>query len=434
MILIPILVVIVLSLLRPITNASPDPSGQTSAGAVLRGPTEVGEPAGADSPTPAAATSETVANPPETPLAEQEGAGSPANEKTGSQPAASDGAKTTTSKDPGGFRWTIAEYWPDSKVEWGRAVVLLGTIIFAGVAARGLPSWWWVYARVGGIRAALLATGEDGKVAAPYFESLAGFVRSLLPARRESAELREASLPFIQEELKRVLEYLVGAFGRVVVLIDDIDVLPMDAFAHLLQVLRPLSKVHGVSAAVCAPTFWYEALRVGPKGDIHSTLQECFLLEDVDWEEQCEALPTQGAFTAKECAQVKDMFKKRIRPLLEARWKFNGYDEDKGKFVEKVLEVWARMKEDQNLIMTKVVNSLKSVRPTRRDWLRETARLLENPNALPFDILGTKKDRLGRQADLNESKAAYGAGSQVLNVHVEPLKVEGQVVQPPEAA
>ena len=85
-----------------------------------------------------------------------------------------------------------------------------------------------------------------------------GWVASrILPAADHMRVRDQVSEPFVQELTKQTLEECVRSFGRVVILIDDLDALPSEKFHELLRFVRPLSKVGGVRGVLATPLFFH---------------------------------------------------------------------------------------------------------------------------------------------------------------------------------
>lgn len=142
-----------------------------------------------------------------------------------------------------------------------------------------LPEWWTEYVRLRKLFLALRARQDQNAPDLPYFGTLAGIVRGFLPRGDDDEEaVRELSVPMLQEQLKNVLFRVSKVFGRVVFLIDDVDVMPSDRFHALMRIIRPFTKVDGVRCVVAVPTYFFDEFQSSLLGDLHSTARDALLL------------------------------------------------------------------------------------------------------------------------------------------------------------
>ena len=127
--------------------------------------------------------------------------------------------------------------------------------------------------------------------------------------------MHDQTLPFLQNEMQAILERCVQTFRRVVILVDDVDVLPSRQFHELFRVLRPATKVPGVAALVCVPRFFFELVKSPSLGDLHSTVRRCEvvglsdLFEGADKEFAFRADPDRASLLAR----VTELLLSRVR-------------------------------------------------------------------------------------------------------------------------
>src|SRR5205807_9189048 len=97
-----------------------------------------------------------------------------------------------------------------------------------------------------------------------------------------ATDLREMPVPFLEQEVKNLLREQVRAFGSVLILIDDVDVLQNAEFSRLMRMLRPLSKVKHVCAVIAVPKFFYYSFHHDQLNDLHSTARDVYLMGDAN--------------------------------------------------------------------------------------------------------------------------------------------------------
>lgn len=82
-----------------------------------------------------------------------------------------------------------------------------------------------------------------------------------------------------QEALVQICRYSAQLYERVIVLVDDVDILDSKAYPEVLRALRPLIKAgKGVVAVVGVPPSFHHAFRIGLMNDVHSTVRDEILL------------------------------------------------------------------------------------------------------------------------------------------------------------
>ena len=162
--------------------------------------------------------------------------------------------------------WEIGSF-----IEEYTAVVFL-SFLYVGLLAAVffLPRWWENYVK---FRYFALATDNRNFNLNPQLPFFAAFLAQILPSRVAHKELDRLSIPFLQQRLKEVLKLSAESHKRVVILVDDADILPLDQYNNLLRVLRPVSKVKGVSCLIAVPNFFGPLLDSVSLGDAHSTVR-----------------------------------------------------------------------------------------------------------------------------------------------------------------
>jgi hypothetical protein len=262
------------------------------------------------------------------------------------------------------------------------AVLALGgvSIVCIGLAQFLLPKWWWTYGRCQSLADAI--RGRDGQSAPtdlPFGSHVTALARILLPQPAGLPDLRSMDSPFQHQQIKELLRRCAADFGRVVILIDDVDVLPSSEFHELFRLLRPMSKVTGVRCVVCVPLYFYYAIKAESLGDIHSTAQRCLVMGDPDlYSGPAEKFSLRQGLTAHE-------FAKKLRAVLATRLRLKvsgGAHAAKGAAViDHLTERWGAAPAD----WARVKAYLNRVGASRRELIRETARLVDNPRGRPFD-------------------------------------------------
>ncbi len=107
---------------------------------------------------------------------------------------------------------------------------------------------------------------------------LGEYVKALLP-RYGDHELSNEAEARAQQGLQKVMRTLQRLFGRIVVWIDDVDILPSDKYSTVLRALRPLTKAgNGVVAIVAAPMSFYHAFKLKAPNDVHSSVRDAIVL------------------------------------------------------------------------------------------------------------------------------------------------------------
>ncbi len=179
-----------------------------------------------------------------------------------------------------GIDWafsTIAAKWEVSAWTWNFLLPYVITVVCVSVAIVLLPRWWTHYLYFRRLTQEIKSQSEPNFIPVPYLGAL---MAQVLPKNEDAEDLDKISIPFLQQRTKTVLERCVEAFGSVVILVDDADVLPANQFHHLLRVLRPASKVSNVRCVVAVPEFVYDIFKSPNLGDAHSTVRDVVFLGD----------------------------------------------------------------------------------------------------------------------------------------------------------
>jgi hypothetical protein len=167
---------------------------------------------------------------------------------------------------------SVGEHWSTSLLlPYGVSLILLTLAILC------LPRWWDYYLRFQHVRKSVRTAGLSQ---IPQVGNLLGPLGQLLPQRDDPNDIDEQSLPFVQRQAREVLQRAVDAFGSVVLLVDDVDMLPANDFPELLRALRPVIKVPRACCLLAVPLFFYDALQSISTSDLHSTLRQCLVLGD----------------------------------------------------------------------------------------------------------------------------------------------------------
>lgn len=160
----------------------------------------------------------------------------------------------------------------------GASFLFWAFVVSTAVAVISIPRWWDTYLE--------LTQFESSQTAgnAPPFELfgvIGNFLAAFLPRSDNREAVDKTSLPFVQENIKRVFN-LCQCFNNIVVLIDDIDALPQEKHAQLLRIIRPLSKVSKVRCVLSVPIYYYHFMYGDKLTDLNSTLREVLVLGDSD--------------------------------------------------------------------------------------------------------------------------------------------------------
>jgi hypothetical protein len=201
--------------------------------------------------------------------------------------------------------------------------------------------------------------------------------------------------PFQHQQIKELLRLCTNCFGRVVILVDDVDILPSDHFHELFRTLRPIGKVPQVRMVVAVPRYFFNAVRSGSLGDVHSTVRQVYMLGDPDR----YALGVNGDFSLK-----FPEYSREGAPSDELRQFFAEYlwtrlrlpitpDPMPGKEavscdpISFAVGRWCEKcgKDDWDRVKSFMVR----VGASRREIFRETERLLRQSGARPFDFFET---------------------------------------------
>jgi hypothetical protein len=107
--------------------------------------------------------------------------------------------------------------------------------------------------------------------------SVVSSLRSVLP-ETEFRDLGQSTAALLQNELKDLLDDLGFAFERVMLLVDDVDVLPSLHYNDLMRIFRAATKAERVSVVMSVPTVFWHAYCGPRRTDIHSSVRDFWLL------------------------------------------------------------------------------------------------------------------------------------------------------------
>lgn len=102
-------------------------------------------------------------------------------------------------------------------------------------------------------------------------------LHALLP-EVEFRDLGQSTAALLQNELKELLADLGFAFERVLLFVDDVDVLPSSHYNDLMRIFRAATKVERVSVVMSVPTVFWHAYCSPRRNDIHSSVRDFWLL------------------------------------------------------------------------------------------------------------------------------------------------------------
>jgi hypothetical protein len=178
---------------------------------------------------------------------------------------------------PDGNKFALAE-----NQDWYTALVLpfCASILLIGCAIVALPQWWQPYLLFRKLSHQLQAPDDGRLVPLPY---LGAILAQVLPKSEDYEELDKISMPFLQSRTRQVLEQCVRAFGRVVIIVDDVDILPSTQYHELLRLLRPVSKVPGVYCVLAVPGLFHDVWTSSALNDAHSTISQCIVVGDPEF-------------------------------------------------------------------------------------------------------------------------------------------------------
>jgi len=309
------------------------------------------------------------------------------------------------------------------------AVLALEVVWLAalGIAVASLPRWWHTLEWLAACEESLKRKDNQQNVGLeiPGLSGLTGLIHAVLPHASPTPDMSDADSPFRLQLFKELLRDIVAGFGSIVFVIDDVDVLPSACFSDLLRILRPITKVPGAKCVMAVPKYFVNAIESPQLNDVHSTVRRCLLVR-----RPAEASQSLEAFLDGESdptvAQYKAAVDELIWPLVESRFKvpvdLNDFHKNHSKDLERVkdyvLGLWKKKDPSARTVSKADVKQLQyvfnSFRDSRREFLRETDRLLENPERFPFEDKSPKsaKEIIDQLID---GKAIYALSESALN-------------------
>lgn len=253
------------------------------------------------------------------------------------------------------------------------ALSAIGAAIALGIAATSLlPRYWLGFHVARALEVRLAAETAERRVDFGFASVLAAMV-----PHGQSRTLHDSSADFLQNELKVIADQLARAFGRVIVLVDDVDILPSRDYNELMRILRPLIKAdeahQRIVALVAVPTIFWHAYKGPELNDIHSTVKDVWLLGDPAlWETRGKETPYQA--DSEICVRENvfasspwtwhESVVNRLRALMRARAVFPVDWSTQASVIEDALTaIRATSPEDLR-------RCLEDLRPSMREWLR----------------------------------------------------------------
>jgi hypothetical protein len=287
-------------------------------------------------------------------------------------------------------------WFPDQRMEiWWLAVWAFGLV--AANAQLALPDWWELKSRCRGIQEELRRGAAE-----PAGFSLGGFAeiaRLVLPVSSDRPDYGNLETAFLEQEIKGLLRDCAAQFGRVIILVDDVDVLPTDKYGDLMRLLRPLCKVEGTWCLVSVPLPFYRLFRYGLGNDVQSTVQGVWVLgnSDLYWPEW-EKTDGHEPFELKPDSSVRKHLPVLIERLLFTRLKWRGKaaksDDpfDQRSHPDSALTLWLKEfveRWEWRAADSKVRQALNKDHhgPGLRVLLREMERMFARPEVKPFDFI-----------------------------------------------
>lgn len=331
-------------------------------------------------------------------------------------------------------------WMPDRWILWVFIPPLV-LMVFVAISCWRLPRHWNVYGDC--YRTMLSLQRRDSPSAAdlPWIDKFSGLAKSLFPAADETSALNDMDGPFLEEEVKRLLDKIAKAYGRVIILMDDVDAMPNNCFPDFVRLLRPLGKVRNVRCVVAVPRYFYEAYYQPDASDLHSTVTKVVMLADP----YLFHGPDQGfkALDTRLAINTEDRLLNLCSTCLHVPFKTGGAKsagEGKGGKVEGAppfdFEQWDYFKFVKAMFQQKldripaldtaakaeyaikhrtppykpiIQTFLDDFGPSRREFLREIRQWLEEPASRELF-----KPTYASDADLTEFKSKYLAREQAL--------------------
>jgi hypothetical protein len=323
---------------------------------------------------------------------------------------------------PNDFQLFLASLTTDPSRYWAVVWLVVAGVIALNIFA--LPKWWYVHSYCNSLRLAIQGRAANDGAQVPEIPYVTSLLRALLPQPSELPEINELGTPFAKQQLKMLLKRCSTIFDRIIILVDDVDVLRSELYHKLLRVLRPFTKVDNVRCCVSVPAYLYDGFHLAERNDLHSTVRYMLLVGDPYRYKKDEVDRTLEPRTFK-VEDPKELLKETLEPILRSRSRLpqDHYEDQEGlnAIIDDVLDIWIDRQGSDVGVWGIFWNSS----CTWRELIRETKLLLENPSRVPFRY-GTRK-----AVDKSESVFTEGRASYVRSEHV--LYQEGNEI-PPAAA
>ncbi len=274
-----------------------------------------------------------------------------------------------------------------------------------------LPPWWYAYTLAGETLRRLQAS-DSGSPDLGGAGVWLGFVAAMLPKGAASPDLRDMPVPFLEQDVKELLRELVRAFGSVLILVDDVDVLENEEFSRLMRMLRPLSKVKHVCAVIAVPRFFYASFHHDQLNDLHSTAREVYAMADSKLFEvhgRKITLSERWREALKEALMQFLLTKLRLRIVSPNDWKPAPAEEIPDFVLLFSALLWERFEQTfaRPRRRAEIRRLLESGRITLRELVRECDRMFGDWTYQPFsDLDGAGDDVESMKTEFDE--AEYG--------------------------
>ncbi|MBC7777853.1 MAG: hypothetical protein H7246_20635 [Phycisphaerae bacterium] len=308
------------------------------------------------------------------------------------------------------------EYWFANTFSF--LVFGVGFAAFFLAAQYCLPSWWHLKAKCKAMRVELRGKEEHANTT-PDKESLAnpvaGIAKLFLPVPSDTEAYHSMETPFLEQEVKRLLYRVSREFGRLVILIDDVDALPSKDFSTFMRLLRPISKVSGVVCIVTVPMHFYYHLYFEDANDIHSTAQGVCILGDPDLFNRPDPINPEASFKLK--PNALNTLLVQVKNLLVAQLRISCELGTAPSFIADLAELWDCSNDPKKADAVRL--ALVQFGPSKREILRECLRLIDarasGKKTIPFEHLVRSSNG---QKVLAQAKAEFGKAQTALECPV----------------
>ena len=263
-----------------------------------------------------------------------------------------------------------------------------------------LPAWWDFKFRCYDLLLQLAQRAQKEPADLALVGQLAALAKMFLPVGVAGPDYQAMETPFLEQELKRLLHDCRVHFGRVIVLIDDVDVLPGEKHPELLRILRPVSKVRGATFLIAAPLHFFHLYRYASLNDVQSTVQNVIVMGDPKL--------FRGAEGKEEPFSLKiEALKESLEQLLAANMRIPCSSGTLPGFVKNLAACWVSGENKK-----RVDDELERCGASKRELLRELDRMLSIPGRQPFADRASTEDQKKWVA---KAKADFSAAEREAN-------------------